>query len=98
MTDKRTEAAAQALSDYWEPLRGHKDVYQETDLGQAQWALRAADKVMFSEENRKRIIAEMAVLTPELLYRDRHDDEEVLTIKLARIVRQVMEKLQEGTE
>lgn len=40
----RLEAAAQALTDYWEPMRGHKELYQEIDLGQAEWVIAALDK------------------------------------------------------
>jgi hypothetical protein len=40
----RAEAVAQALTDYWEPMRGHKEQFTEIELGQAGWVLDRLDQ------------------------------------------------------
>lgn len=53
---QRLYLAAQALADWWIPLRGHRELFQETELGQAAAVLTAADEYMFSEEQIARAV------------------------------------------
>lgn len=40
----RAEVVAQALTDYWEPMRGYKEEYIESEMGQAEEVLKALDR------------------------------------------------------
>ena len=53
---QRLYAAAQALSDFWIPMRGHRELFLELELGQAAAMLAAADEVCFSDEQIARAV------------------------------------------
>jgi hypothetical protein len=49
-TDGRIAVAAQAMNDYWIPMRGRPSQYDECDYGQAAYALNASDAMLLSDE------------------------------------------------
>src|SRR4029453_5982083 len=56
MNSNRLYVAAQALSDFWIPLRGHRELFLEVELGQAEAMLAAADAVVWSEERKMQAV------------------------------------------
>lgn len=58
----RAEAVAQALTDYWEPMRGHKELFTEIELGQAGWVLDRLDQWDREHEVIRVVVDEQTVL------------------------------------